>query len=334
MIPMLTNRSKLRSILGATTLVAASCLIATAHADPKAAPSAAAPARAFTPLAHVETRGSGAEHVILIPGLGTDWTVFESFMSRNAERYTMHAVTLPGFGGSEPPPLREGSSFEDGAWLANAEKAILALVQEKKLDKPMLVGHWLGGHVAIRLVAHNPGVFKRAVSIDGYPALAMSTPDHGGETTREDRLEIVREFIAPSMEREDLGKQLKSHLRGMVTNPERAEALGAMVGRTPTPTLVRYALEMSASDTTPELKKLTTPLLIIAAIPDDAVVPDEGMREGMRDRWRELLKGLPNTTLVFFENTRLFVTEDAPTELDAAVANFASGKPVTGRARS
>ncbi len=331
---MLTNRSTLRSLLAATTLVAASCLITTAHADPKASPAAAAPAKDFTPLAHVETRGSGPEHLILIPGLGADWTTFESFMTRNGERYTMHAVTLPGFGGSEPPPLREGSSYEDGAWLANAEKAVLALVKEKQLQKPTLVGHWLGGHVAIRLIANNPGVFARAVSIDGYPALAMSTPDHGGEATREDRLEIVREFIAPSMEREDLSKQLKAHLRGMVTNPERAEALGSMVGSTPNTTLTRYALEMSASDTMPKLKTLTTPLLIIAAIPDDAVVPSEEMREGMRDRWRELLKGVPNTTLVFFESTRLFVTEDAPADLDAAVASFAAGKTVAGRARS
>lgn len=331
---MLTTRPTLRSILAATTLVAASCLVAPANAEPASPLGARALARGFTPLAHIETRGSGPEHMILIPGLGTDWTTFESFMARNAERYTMHAVTLPGFGGSEPPPLREGSTYEDGAWLANAEKAVLALVNEKKLDKPTLVGHWLGGHVAIRLIANNPGVFKRAVSIDGYPALAMSEPDHGGEVTREDRLEIVREFIAPSMERAELNNQLKAHLRGMVTSPERAEALGAMVGGTPNATLTRYALEMSASDTMPQLKTLATPLLIIAAIPDDAVVPDEAMREGMRDRWRDLLKGVPNTTLVFFENTRLFVTEDAPTDLDAAVAGFVAGKPVAGRARS
>ena len=66
-------------------------------------------------LAHVETRGEGDTHLLLVPGLLCDWTVWESFMERNAERYTMHAVTLPGFGGTEPPPEPEATRARPGS---------------------------------------------------------------------------------------------------------------------------------------------------------------------------------------------------------------------------
>src|SRR5688500_2392184 len=48
----------------------------------------------FSPVPHVEVRGKGPIQMVLIPGLLSDWTVFESFMERNGERYTMYAVTL------------------------------------------------------------------------------------------------------------------------------------------------------------------------------------------------------------------------------------------------
>src|SRR5262245_47521140 len=80
------------------------------QAPPAAAPKvdqpAAAPSTgAVTPLGHVEVRGTGPVPVVLIPNLVMDWTIFESFMQRNSEKFTMYAVTLPGFAGSAPPPM-------------------------------------------------------------------------------------------------------------------------------------------------------------------------------------------------------------------------------------
>ena len=74
-----------------------------AHAKPLPAPEG---------LAHVERVGTGPVDLVLIPGLACDWRVWEDFLQRNARRYTMYAVTLPGFGGApaefdpdEPTPL-------------------------------------------------------------------------------------------------------------------------------------------------------------------------------------------------------------------------------------
>jgi hypothetical protein len=43
-------------------------------------------------LGQVEKRGRGPVPVILIADVRTDWTIYQSFIDRNAERYTMYAV--------------------------------------------------------------------------------------------------------------------------------------------------------------------------------------------------------------------------------------------------
>src|SRR3954469_18332926 len=136
-----------------------------------------APATQPTPVAHVEQRGNGPVVLIMIPGLSCDWHVYDTFMSRNASRYTMLAVTLPGFGGSSPPSSSD--------WLDNAEQAIVQLVHERKLDKPIVVGHSLGGHLVTRLAIHHPEEFRGAISIDDLPLFPPPMP--GQPDTAESR---------------------------------------------------------------------------------------------------------------------------------------------------
>ena len=78
--------------------------------------SSVAPGAIAAPeLAHVEVRGTGDTALVLIPGLVCGWEVWESFMDRNGDRYTMYAVTLPGMNGSEPLPLPESVEGTPGS---------------------------------------------------------------------------------------------------------------------------------------------------------------------------------------------------------------------------
>src|SRR5262249_21337993 len=135
-------------------MIAGMCAVAasvfgqsTSHPAPQSQP-AAGPV-AFTPIAHVEKRGSGPINMVLIPGMSCDWTVFDKFMDRNSVRYTMWAVTLPGFGGTPAPPTPAENQV--GAWLDNADAAVWKVIQDQKIAKPVIVGHSLGGFLALRL---------------------------------------------------------------------------------------------------------------------------------------------------------------------------------------
>lgn len=90
--------------------------------------------------------GSGSKTLVFIHGWGDTAKTFAHLFDKLSDRYTILAVDLPGFGGSQKPPV---------AWdlnnYANFVAAWLSKINVKKID--MIAGHSFGGSVAIVAVA-------------------------------------------------------------------------------------------------------------------------------------------------------------------------------------
>jgi len=96
-----------------------------------------------TPLGNlgvVEKRGRGPIPMILIADIRTDWSLYRNFMDRNVERYTMYAVTLPGYGGTPAPPRPETLDLKSTPWWDGAEKGVVSLIEKNRFNKPVVVG--------------------------------------------------------------------------------------------------------------------------------------------------------------------------------------------------
>lgn len=292
-----------------------------------AMPAAAEPT---TPLAHVEVRGSGPVPMVLIPGLVSQWKVFDSFMDRNKDRYTMYAVTLPGFGESRPPAMPpEGQSYGEGAWLGNAERAILRMLDERKVEKPVLVGEAMGGIVALRLAAHVPERFKSAVALNTIPARPLDDPGRPLPTKEQRRALVDGEFaqrVAEMSDSEWLDHQAR-WITDSVSDEARAKVLVQQAAGVPKAVSSRYMLEYLGSDLSEELPRITIPLLVIGTAPD---ATGEEYATVIREMWAAEYKPAPRATLVFFENATEFMTENTPAEVDRAIEQFLAGKPVEG----
>ncbi|HEY9487665.1 MAG TPA: alpha/beta hydrolase [Chryseosolibacter sp.] len=87
-------------------------------------------------------QGSGPA-VILIHGFPMNQDVWKDFAEELNDRYQVITIDLPGFGKSKG--LSEGFGIEDVA------AAVLNFIHEKKYHKPVVVGHSLGGYVALAL---------------------------------------------------------------------------------------------------------------------------------------------------------------------------------------
>lgn len=323
-----------RKCLALASIAAAAVLFAGAVSGQATRPgggAASAPAQAsagnpvpFKPVAHVEKLGDGPVPMILIPGFCCDWAVFESFMQRNASRYTMYAVTLPGFGGTQPPEFPPQDTYD--YWLDNAAQAVWKVVEENHLEKPVIAGHSLGGHVAFRVgVAHSDAI-RAVVAIDGTPAFFF-----GEDMTGAQRIlaaEAQRTKYDQHTESEWADSQRK-FFQNAVSDPGRGMDLANKAVRTPQSVAVQYLLELFVADLRPELPKLTAPVLVIPSIPP-AEALGEVEPEAIKKQWRDTLKSAPRATLAFFENTRHFIQDDRPEELDQAIDDFLNGREVKG----
>ena len=314
--------------------------------------SKARPAAGSTPLGKlgpVEKRGRGPLPLILIADLRTDWSLYRSFMDRNAERYTMYAVTLPGYGGT-PPPLRpETLDLKSTPWWDGAEKGVVDLIEKNRLNKPAVIGMAKSSYLAARLAINHPDKIRAAIVIGGdlyAPFRSPANPDY--PATPEERpaammkqpmtIGMINEFLPLQMSpRESVEPRIKTmapewltHFGATVRDIERVRVLSIEDAVGTDPRAYRYNVEILSSDLTGSLKNLRVPLLAIPAIHDDKSI---GQGEAAPSQWYEAKMKYPAIPLTVapFENTRTYITEDAPQELDRAIESFLAGKPVEGR---
>lgn len=109
----------------------------------------------------VETRGSGPD-VIMIPGLASTADVWR----RTAEALPgrrVHLVTVRGFGDASP-----GANAQ-GVVIAPLAAEIRRFIAEQRLSRPALIGHSMGGQVALRVAADARDGVGRVMVVDASP---------------------------------------------------------------------------------------------------------------------------------------------------------------------
>lgn len=221
-------------------------------------------------LGGVKMLGSGPIDLILLPGPAFSGEVWKSFMERNAERYTMHAITPAGYGGTPPPPMPPGEDFEQRAWSDALCNAIVALIREKNLDRPLIVGHhMLGDYYALRIGLEQAELVRGVVVVAGRISqrYAMGPDANGGVRVAEGaaRKQIVDGGWRPFYQRVT-PKMWRLGSFAPVTfcrDAARARALWEEMVSVPMPTQIRYFLEYIYDDLTPRLADLKCPLLVV-----------------------------------------------------------------------
>lgn len=126
----------------------------------------AAPAGAQAPFRSerivVETRGRGPD-VVLIPGLASTSTIWRRTADRLDDRYRVHLVTVKGFG-----PTAPGANAE-GAVSAPVANEIRRYIAQQRMERPALIGHSLGGQIALRVAADGGRRIGRVMVVDAAP---------------------------------------------------------------------------------------------------------------------------------------------------------------------
>ena len=110
----------------------------------------------------VERQGDHGQPVILIPGLqGGPW-VWQRTIDQLQKDHVVYAVTLAGFDGVPAPG-------GDGNLLDRADASLLRLIEQQKIVKPVLIGHSLGGTLALRFAGEHAELISGVVAVDGLP---------------------------------------------------------------------------------------------------------------------------------------------------------------------
>jgi len=115
----------------------------------------------------VSVRGTGPD-VILIPGLASTGEVWRRTADRLDDDYRVHVVSIRGFG-----DVPAGANTT-GALVAPVASEVRRYIAQARLDRPAIIGHSMGGLVALRAAA-DAGRDRRGAAV-GRVMVVDATP--------------------------------------------------------------------------------------------------------------------------------------------------------------
>lgn len=256
----------------------------------------------------VERVGSGRP-MILIPGLLSGGEVWNGTVERFKGSFEMHVLTLAGFAGVAP--------LQGDVFLQTERDAIIRYIRERRLEKPVIVGHSLGGFLAFWIAATAPDLVGPVVAVDGVPYLPTLRDTTMTPAKARPYAEQMRAMSA-TLTAEQLAMQTAMVLRAQAKDSVHA-AMGARWGRTSDgATMGRAVAEMMTTDLRQNVASIRSPVLLIAA--------GDGLTEVQRNevlaRYKAQVANIPNHRVIMALNARHFVMLDDPGFLFAAMNDF------------
>ena len=301
------------------SLLFALCLTATVPAlaaGQPAAPNrfavAAAPAERFEIKGMlVERHGSGGRPLILVPGLATGGWVWQETARTFAATNTVYVVTLPGFDGR---PAVEGNPFDA------ARDAVAELIASRRLVKPVLVGHSLGGTLGIALAQQHPERIGGVVSLDGLPVMPRTEgmpPEQRAQMAENMRVRMAS-LGGPAFE-----AQQRQYMRTIgIVDMGKADDAARLTARSDPAAVAAYMGAVLAQDLRPRLPEIAAPVLVLAP----SYAPDAGQQGvSAQDKvayYRELMAGTKRLEVTPVENARHFAMIDQPQAVNQALRRF------------
>jgi pimeloyl-ACP methyl ester carboxylesterase len=252
---------------------------------------APAAAQRFEPTRFtVEVVGRGPD-VILIPGLTSGRGVWRATAAA-VPGYRYHLIQVAGFAGE---PARGNRS---GPVVAPLADEIVRYIADRRLDRPAIVGHSMGGTIAMMIAARRPELAGRIMVVDMLPQPAGL---FGG--TARDAGPLANFMATPG------GSRLFASLMAVFSPPE--------VARGSDPDVVgRATRDLATIDLAARLPAIRAPFTVVYAS------PDQQANVAIDRSFARAYAPARNVHLVRIDGSGHMVMLDQPARFRAALTDF------------
>lgn len=265
-----------------------------------AAPAAAAP---FKPSRiSVVLRGSGPD-VILIPGLSASRSIWNGTVAA-VPGYRYHLVQVSGFAGTA------AAGNASGRVAGPVADEIARYIAANRLDRPAVVGHSMGGSIAMMIGARHPEAAGRVMVVDMLPSPA-------------------RPFAVPAAAVGPLAKLIGGELAGADRLRRDLKSLVGRFGnsdwlesRNDAGVVGRSVEELLSTDLGPELPRIRAPLTVVYACSARLVHACGAVSRAYSSAYSRRA----GTRLVRIDRSGHTIMWDQPAAFRAALRTFLAGR--------
>ncbi len=254
----------------------------------------------------VAVTGSGPD-VILIPGLASSATVWDATVADLKANHRVHVLNLAGFAG-EP-----AGANATGDVLAPSVEALDAYIKANHLQKPAIVGHSLGGLVALMLAKSHPEDAGRLVIADSLPYVGVIFDPNATVTAMQPQAAAMRDGMAAMPDDAFKAQQVQT-AAFLVSGPaDQARVLDWSM-TSDRHVLAESFYEDMTTDLRGDIAGIQTPATVIYPV---APGQDTAQTTAV---YAAAYQAMPHVTLARIDNSRHFEMLDQPAAFAAALS--------------
>ncbi|WP_422354939.1 alpha/beta fold hydrolase [Roseivirga pacifica] len=255
----------------------------------------------------VEVSGKG-QPIILIPGITCAGDVWDETLTAMGDGYQYHVMTLPGFAGNVPL-----NNVETEGFFSQVEAMILNYIAENKLKKPIIIGHSLGGFLALKIGISNPDLPSKLVIVDSLPFLAgiqmpyIQTEEQATQFAKQVKATMIG---SNSQSQEEQMVYQKEMLKSMIRDEDKIAIAAKWGAQSDVTTIAQAMYEMYATDLRQEVAEIKAPTLVLGAW---IAYKNYGVtRESCLASYKAQYQAQPNVTVDLTDNGNHFIMWDDP----------------------
>jgi pimeloyl-ACP methyl ester carboxylesterase len=258
-----------------------------------------------------EKSGKGRP-MILIPGLYCSGKVWDETVDHFKDRYQCYEITLPGFAGQ--PPIQSDSMLKSFAF------QLAKFIRQRNMIKPVIVGHSLGGFIALligELYPELPGDLIIVSSAPFLPALAMS-PDITVDSTSKIGIQIKNGM--KNMTAGQIRQSQKFTLPSMIRDSAKIAEVTDMAVKSDPATQGEVMYELFSTDLRTEIKKIHCPILVLG---DWVSYKKYGAtRDNVLKNYKDQFSFASRVTIAINDSSNHFIMFDEPKWFDQQIESF------------
>ena len=259
---------------------------------------------------HVDEFGAGSP-VVLIPGLMSDGSVWQSTVRALQQNHKVYVVNIAGFGRT---PAAADTSLE------NVEQALTDYLVSHQIENPVVIGHSMGGFLAMALAVNPEIKISKAISVDGLPYIAAIFTRSNNVTVDMMRSQaaMIKTSYA-SMSRQQFTGQTRMGLALQSGSEAGQQKVMAFAEESDPATVGQMMHDLLQRDLREELSETSTSILLLGA---SGGFDTPQAHQTVEMMYEQQLANAPHGEVKMNTQSRHFMMYDDPAWLNEQINHF------------
>lgn len=269
-----------------------------------------------TPAFKVEVHGSGPA-MYLLPGAACSGEVWQATVKKYRSTHRLHVFTLAGYAGITP--------LASDSILPVLKDSLTAYIKQTKTENSILMGHSVGGFLAMWMAAENKQLVDKLIIVDALPFLAGASAPQMTEAVAKNAYSMMKTYFT-SLDSTSFAITQNMTIKSMLKNEDFLEALIGQSMRSDRRTLGTTMYELMSTDLRDDVSEIEVPGLVLTGWMDEINSTENEKLNEKLNIYKDQYHQWKSATLVVVENASHFIMLDNANaffaEIDAFIANL------------